>query len=218
MIQDAAAIARRNRSYPGDFGMHQIAWLPDGEAYIHTLHPAIKSSRMSYTVIGCGEFYDAAEKPLMCPWLGKDKSTNKVVVGNPDAKTGISSRVDVAKFVVATLRHPEISENRILGFHSDHISHREMAHILENNIGKPVKLNMISMQEMQDILKNPPSAPQEGQHGNTFPGNFLMTVRYLQGHGMFWRPSGMLHNDLFPEVKTVCFNEYMKNLTSDRDK
>ncbi|KAJ5087985.1 NAD(P)-binding protein [Penicillium angulare] len=196
MIQDAATIYGVNRNYPSDFVMPQIAWLPRGEAYIHPIwtikikllqqairHPAIKSGRMTYTLIGCGEFYDAAEKPLMCVpvvwerWIHNKNAITLQVVGSPD-RNGTYPGEQHGKARQAKY-HPYGPDAGYL---------------------------------------DPSSAPQELQRGDAFPVDFLMTLRYLQGQGMFWRPAGMRHNDLFPEVKTVSSDEYMKNLTSDGDK
>ncbi|KAJ5115008.1 NAD(P)-binding protein [Penicillium alfredii] len=250
VIQDAAAKAGVKRFYPSEFGMHQVAWLPDEGAYLDPVsdvdldlkaissslsnntkiwalkikcfedairHPAIKSGQMSYTVIGCGEFYDAPGEPLLCPWLEKDESISKggysiQCVGDPDAKMDYSSLTDIANFVVATLRHPERSENRILGFRSDHITYNEIARLLQKYSGKPAKINITSVDQMRAILKDPSSAPKELLRGSTFPVDFWMILRHVQGQGVFWRPPGLLHNDLFPEVKPVSVEEYFRNL------
>ncbi|CAG7926855.1 unnamed protein product [Penicillium olsonii] len=229
LIQDAAAIAGVKRFYPSEYGMHQIAWMPDGEAYIHPTwavkikcfedairHPAIQSGQMTYTVIGCGECFDCPGEPILCPWLEKDNGNKNgytiQCVGNPDAKTDYSSRTDTANFLVATLRHPELSENKYLGFRNDYISHREIANLLERYSGKPTKLNVTSVEQMKEYLQDPSSAPDELQQGSTFDLDFWMLLRYVQGRGDLWRPPGTLHNDLFPEVRPVSVEEYFKNL------
>lgn len=71
-LQDAAADSSVKRFYPSEYGMHNIYRKPgDPMGYIHAmwdtksranenavLHPAIMSGKMSYTVIGCGDFYN----------------------------------------------------------------------------------------------------------------------------------------------------------------
>lgn len=181
------------------------------------MHPAIKSGQMSYTVIGCGEFWDCPDEPLLCPWLETDKEITKdgysvQCVGDPEAKMDYSSRTDIAKYYVATLSYPERSENKILGFRSDHISYTEIASLLAEYSGKPASTNVTSLDEMCKIIKDPSLAPKELQRGSTFPISFLMLLRYVQGQGVFWRPPGLLHNDLFPEVQPVLMREYFKKL------
>ncbi|KAJ5384997.1 hypothetical protein N7517_002908 [Penicillium concentricum] len=230
VVQDAAAKAGVRRFYPSEFGMHHVAWLPDGDVYLNPTwafkmkcledalhHPSIYDGRMTYTVVGCADAYDAPGEPLLCPWIEKDESRlkNRCVihcVGNPDAKMDYSSRVDVANFIVETLRHPERSENQLFGFRSDLISFREVAHLLQRYSGKPVKLNVISVDEMKKIIEDPSSAPEELQGDSTFPIEFLMVLRYIQGQGLFRRPPGLLNNDLFPEVKTLSVKNYFKQL------
>lgn len=182
-------------------------------------HPAIKSGKMTYTSVGCTECYDAIDEPLFCPWLEKDEAFIKdgyciQCVGDADAKMDYCSRIDMANFVVATLLHPERSENKILGFRSDHISFNEVARLLQKHSGKPAKTNVISIPQMQTYLKDPVSVPKELERISTFPLDFFFTLRYLEGQGVFYRPPGMLNNELFPEVKTVSVDEYFERIFS----
>ncbi|KAA8643990.1 hypothetical protein EYZ11_006583 [Aspergillus tanneri] len=226
LIQDAAAIAGVRRFYPSEFGMRQVAWLPGPEAYVHPVwalkmktveeamkHPAIKAGRMSYTIVGCGEFYDVPKEPLLCPWLNPNANDYVIqAVGNPEAKMDYSSVHDLAAFLVASLCHPNLSENQDLGFCSDHISYSEIASLLQKHSGKPVRLNITSPCQMRAILKNPSSAPKELQTGSSFPVDFWMLLRHVQGLGDFWRPPGKLHNNWFPSVRPVSFDEYFAQL------
>jgi nucleoside-diphosphate-sugar epimerase len=144
-------------------------------------HPAIKSGEMTYTVIGCGEFWDCPDEPLLCPWLETDKEIVKdgysiLSVGNPDAKMDYSTRTDVAKFYVASLRHPDRCENKTLGCRSDHISYTEIASLLAEYSGKPVRTNVISLDDMSIFMKDASLAPKELQRGSTFPLSFLMVL------------------------------------------
>jgi hypothetical protein len=90
-------------------------------------HPSIHDGRMTFTVVACAEVYDAPRELLLCPWIETDESRLKNgyvmhCVGNPDAKMDYSSRIDVANFIVETLRYPDRSENQMFGFRSDLIS------------------------------------------------------------------------------------------------
>ena len=51
------------------------------------LHPAVLEGKMSYTVIGCGDFYDQDRETTWCPWTQED--VDKYVIhgiGDFDAK------------------------------------------------------------------------------------------------------------------------------------
>lgn len=251
LVQDAAAKAGVRRFYPSEFGMHQVIWLPNGDAYIHPvgflmligcssnsikvwalkmkclqdaiMHPAIKSGAMTYTVIGCTECYDAPDEPLFCPWLEKDYTYVKdgytiYCVGNADAQMDYCSRIDIANFIVATLLRPAQSENQVLGFRSDHISFSEVAQLLRRYSGRPVKIVVISPEQMQEMLDSPSLAPVELQRNTTFPLNFFLVLRYVIGQGIFYRPPGMLHNVQFPEVKTTTVDQYFAQLFEGVDK
>ncbi|CAI7630615.1 unnamed protein product [Penicillium glandicola] len=230
IIQDAAAKAGVKRFFPSEFGMHQIPWFPGEGGYLHPTwdmkikclddaikHPAIQSGQMTYTVIGCAELYDVHDEPILCPWLEKDEAITKSeyqvqCVGNPDAKMDYSSCADVAKYLVASIQYPERSENKILGFRSDFISYTEIALLLEKHSGKKARTNVTSIEQVKEILKDPSTAPAEFQRGSTFPVDFWILLRYVQGKGTFWRPPGLLHNDLFPEITPTSVEEYFKTL------
>ncbi|KAJ5709448.1 NAD(P)-binding protein [Penicillium malachiteum] len=230
VIQDAAAKAGVKRFYPSEFGMHQIPWFPGEGGYLHPTwavkikclddaikHPAIQSGKMTYTVIGCAEMYDMPDEPILCPWLEKDELITKKgyqvqCVGNPDAKMDYSCCADVAKYLVASIQHPERSENKILGFRSDFISYSEITQLLEKHSGKKARLNVTSIEQVKTIVKDPSTAPAEFQRGSTFPVDFWILLRYVQGQGTFWRPPGLLSNDLFPEVTPTSMEAYFKSL------
>lgn len=199
---------------------HAQTWATKIKNYEDAIrHPAIKSGQMSYTVIGCADCFDATGEPLFCPWLDQDSSVTGNgytihVVGNPDAKMDYSSLTDVANYLVASLRHPKRSENKYLGFRSDHLSFQEVADLLRRHSRRPVKLDVISVEQMQGILKDASSAPEKWRGRSTFPVDFFVILRYVQGQGCFWRPPGLLHNELFPEVKPVTVDEYFGGLFS----
>lgn len=185
-------------------------------------HPAIQSGHMTYTVIGCAELFDVQDELILCPWLEKDQAiTNDgyevQCVGDPDAKMDYSSCEDVAKYLVASINHPERSENKILGFRSDYISYNEITRLLRHYSRKPARINPTSVDQAKRILENPSSAPEKLQKGSTFPVDFWILLRYVQGQGRFWRPPGQLHNDLFPEVIPTSVERYFQSLFQGQD-
>ncbi|KAF7588649.1 hypothetical protein BBP40_005431 [Aspergillus hancockii] len=226
LIQDAAEIAGVRRFYPSEFGMHHVVQMPNHDVYIHPTwaqkircldsaikHPAIKSGQMTYTVIGCGEFYDLPQEIILCPWLQNEaKEYTLQVVGDPDALMDYSSVHDTAAYLVSSICHPDISENRILGFRSDHISYNEIAKLLERHSGKPVRRNFTSIQTVQEIIENPSTVPEDFKLGSTFTADFWLLLRYVQGQGIFWRPPGQIHNDLFRNVTPMTFDQYFSGL------
>ena len=183
-------------------------------------HPAIQSGQMTYTVIGCAELYDVQDEPILCPWLSDSISIAEggyevQCVGDPNAKMDYSSCSDVAKYLVASIMHPERSENKILGFRSDYISHNEVTQLLRKHSKRQARINLISIDQVKEILKDPSSAPEKLQGGSTFPVDFWVLLRYVQGQGKFWRPPGLLSNDLFPEVTPTSLDKYFEGLFSN---
>lgn len=215
-IQDAAADAGVKRFIPSEYGMHHIYRKPnDPKGYIHPLwdaknrlneyamlHPAIKEGKMSYTMIGCGDFYDQDRENVWCPWTQKDvPEYNFHVIGDPDAKADYTNIGDFGQYLVACLCEPSKSENASLNFPSDHISHSEIAKLLEKYSGKPVKLDIIGEDKMHEVVADPEKAPKELQNKSSFPVDFWFLVKGTQGSGRFWRPRGQNHNQLFPEIE-----------------
>jgi hypothetical protein len=176
-------------------------------------HPAIKLGKMTYTVIGCGELYDAPTETMLCPWLRTDLDEYVIhVVGDPDARMDFVSRHDVAAFLVSSLCQPEASENRVFGFRGDHISFAEVADLLRRHSGKPVRLNIISFDDAVKGVKDPSSIPDELRKGTAFPPDFLLLLRYVEGKGDFFRPPGQFHDGLFPNSQVVPIAKYLENL------
>lgn len=132
------------------------------------------------------------------------------IIGDPNAKADFTNLDDFAAYLVATLLEPEKSENAILNFPSDFISHEEIAKLLEKYSGKPVKRQIISLEDMHRVVADPKLAPKELQSGSPFPVDFWYLVKGIQGQGNFFRPSGQTHNYLFPGVKTTSFETYFK--------
>ncbi|CAD0081922.1 unnamed protein product [Aureobasidium vineae] len=219
-IQDGAADADVKRFFPSEYGMHHIYRKPnDAQGYIHPLwdakarlnehciqHPAIASGKMSYTMIGCGDFYNQDRENVWCPWTQKDVDEYTFhIIGDPDAKADYTHISDFGHYISACLLSPSTSENVHLNFPSDHISHREIADLLEKHSGKKVKMDIMDEDKMHEVLADPESAPKELQNQSAFPVDFWFLVKGMQGSGRFWRPRGMNHNHLFPDVKpTVC--------------
>lgn len=176
-------------------------------------HPAVKSGKMTYTVIGCAEVFDVPREPLLCPWMNTAAEEYTLCyVGDPDAQMDYSSLHDVAAFYVASICSPELSENRELGFRSDHISFTDVAKILRRVSGKNVTLREIPIQTVKEIIADPSSAPDDLKEGSTFPVDFWLALRSVQGQGRFWRPPGQLSNALFKQVQTQSFADYLSAL------
>ncbi|KAG9550289.1 NAD(P)-binding protein, partial [Aureobasidium melanogenum] len=224
-IQDGAADAGVKRFIPSEYGMHHIYRKPnDPQGYIHPLwdaknrlnerailHPAIKDGRMSYTMIGCGDFYNQDREKVWCPWTQKDVDEYTLhVIGDPNAKADYTHISDFGHYVAACLSSPSVSENAHLNFPSDHISHREIADLLQEHSGKKVNLDIMGEDKMHEVLADPDSAPKHLQNKSSFPVDFWFLVKGMQGSERFWRPRGMNHNHMFPEIKPTTFEAYFK--------
>ena len=180
-------------------------------------HPAISSGDMAYTLIGCGDFYNQPREKLWCPWTQRDVDEYTIhVIGDPTAKVDFSHIDDFASFLLETIRHPELSENRCLNFISDHCSHEDIAVLLEKYSGKRVKRDIMPLEIMHRVLRDPGNeAPVEMKEGpSAFPVDFWFMVKGMQGSGRFWRPRGEVPNDLFPGVKVKSFERYLEELFS----
>ncbi|MGI4850325.1 MAG: NmrA family NAD(P)-binding protein, partial [Janthinobacterium lividum] len=90
------------------------------------------------------------------------------VIGDEDAKVDYSHIDDFARYLVATLCEPRKSENASLNFRSDHISHREIAALLERYSGKKVRMVHISEEEMHKGVADPKTIPKELSEGSPF--------------------------------------------------
>lgn len=229
IIQDAAADAGVKRFYPSEYGFHQTYHKPgDDWGYIHPMwdwkaktieaaldHPAIDSGKMSYTLIGCGDFYNQGREAVWCPWTQHDPPNGTYTfhvigpAGAEKAKADFTHIDDFANFLVATLCEPEKSENAHLNFVSDTISHEEIAGLLEKYSAMKVKFEKYSEEDMHRIVAKPDSAPDELKQ-SAFPVDFWFLVKGSQGAGKFRRPKGEISNHLFPDVKVTTFDDYLK--------
>jgi uncharacterized protein YbjT (DUF2867 family) len=230
LIQDAAADAGVQRFYPSEFGMHIIYRKPnDLQGYVHPLwdskaraneacllHPAVLEGRMSYTLIGCGDFYNQVREKVWCPWTQTDVEKYVIhAVGDPDMRSDWTHLDDFAAFLVASLKNPGKSRNTILNIVSDTTSPIDIARGLKLATGKEVKVNVIPVEVMHSIVASPDAAPKEWRE-SAFPVDFWMLVKGAQGQGRFRRPPGQVHNHLFPTVQTTTLGKYFDQVHRGR--
>ncbi|RMZ04927.1 hypothetical protein D0862_05140 [Hortaea werneckii] len=229
LIQDAAADVGVKRFYPSEYGFHAVYRKPGDEwGYVHPIwdmknrllesavhHDAIQDGDMSYTVIGCGDFYDQEDEPIWCPWTQEYPERNIYtlhVVGSPEAKAQYTHKDDFARFLVATLCEPEKSENATLNFVSDEVSHRQIAQMLEKLTGRQAKIEIRSESDVHNIVKDPSKAPEKLRENSALPVDFCFIVKAAQSQSRFRRPKGEIHNHLFPHVKPTTFEKYLRRL------
>lgn len=177
------------------------------------IHPAVRSGNMSFTVIGCGEFYNRNREKVWCPWTQFPKSIDHYtihVIGNPDAEADYTHLEDFANFLVATLLEPAKSENQFLNIVSDTISHSQIAKLLVHYTGKEVKMDILGEEKMHEIWDDPRKAPDEHAK-SAFPVDFWYLVKSTQGKGEFIRPKSQIHNELFPHLTYTTFDQYFSN-------
>ncbi|KAL1648491.1 hypothetical protein SLS58_002246 [Diplodia intermedia] len=229
LIQDAAAHAGVKRFYPSEYGMHLTYRKPnDPWGYLHpvwdqkqrlnelvTMHPAVLAGKMTYTIIGCGDFYDQDREPVWCPWTQHDVPDYTMhVIGDPEARADFTHMDDFADFLAATLIEPAKSANQLLNFVSTTVSYMEIADALRRQTRKTVKLDYYPDETMHDVVADPKKAPPE--LGKTpLPMDFWFLVKGMQGQGRFRRPRGQINNDLFPDVKPTTFEKYFQQKFKD---
>ncbi|KAF3011150.1 hypothetical protein E8E13_011480 [Curvularia kusanoi] len=198
-IQDAAADAGVQRFYPSEYGMHHIYRKPgDPMGYIHPAwnvkalanervirHLAVRERKMSFTVIGCGDFYNQARERVWCPWTQDPSSVDQYTlhaIGNPHAEADYTHLDDLGSFVVATLLEPAKSHNAFLNVVSDTISTTHIARLLCRYSGKKVEVNVLPKEKMHEIWEDPAKAPAE-HSDSAFPVDFWYLVKGTQGKG-----------------------------------
>ena len=165
---------------------------------------------MTYTIIGCGDFYNQDRERVWCPWTQKDVDEYTLhIIGNPYAKAQYTHLGDFGKYLVATLLEPEKSENQYLNFLSDTITSNEIAELLEKHSGKPVNKEVIPIEEVHEVVADPSKAAK-GLGDSAFPVDFWYLVKGLQGQGRFRRPPGQCHNHLFPDITPTTFDQYLR--------
>lgn len=188
-------------------------WNAKAEANRNALHhPAIAAGRMSYTLIGCGDFYNQDREPTWCPWTQRDSpSYTFYILGDADAKVDFTHLDDLASFVVATIEKPGVSENRALNIVSDRITYNELASRLEKHSRKRVQKVVYPLEAMDRSWRNPEDIPEDVKGKSQFPDDFWMLVKGMQGQVRFWRPPGEVHNDLFPDFQVTPFEKYFQD-------
>jgi hypothetical protein len=176
------------------------------------IHPAIRSGKMSFTMIGCGDFYNQDREKVWCPWTQSPSSVGKYtihVIGDPDAEADYTHLDDFANFLVAVLLEPAKSKDQYLNVVSDTISHSKIASLLEKYTGKKVDVDVQGEEAMHKIWEDPSKAPKEHTE-SAFPVDFWYLVKGTQGKGEFVRPKSQIHNGLFPELTVTPFEGYFK--------
>lgn len=167
---------------------------------------------MSFTIIGCGDFYNQSREKVWCPWTQPPSSVSKYtihVIGNPDAEADYTHLDDFAAFLVATLLEPAKSHNAYLNFVSDTISHSQIARLLEKYTGKQVELDVLGEEKLHEVWADPSKAPKEHTE-SAFPVDFWYLVKGTQGRGEFVRPRSQIHNAMFEDVAVTPFEGYFK--------
>lgn len=172
-------------------------------------HPAITSGKMTYTLIGCGEFYDQIREKIWCPWVQKNADSYTLhIIGDPDARADYTNLNDFARYLVATLCEPKKSANTVLNFTSERISENEIAALLGKYSGKQVKQDILSIEDAKSVIADPSQAPSELQDGSVLPVELWYLAKAIQGEGKFQYPDGQTHNHIFPDVQRTTFEMY----------
>lgn len=173
---------------------------------------------MSYTLIGCGDFYNQPREKLWCPWAQPDLDEYRLpIVGNPDARINFTHIDDFAAFLVQTLLHPQLSENKTLNFVSDTRSYTQIAELLERYSKKKVVKHVMPLEVVHRVIADPANVPEELGYGpssgkSANPVDFWFLVRSVQGEGRFVRPPGEISNGLFPTVRVTKFEDYLRDI------
>lgn len=175
-------------------------------------HLAVRERKMSFTVIGCGDFYNQARERVWCPWTQDPSSVDQYTlhaIGNPHAEADYTHLDDLGSFVVATLLEPAKSHNAFLNVVSDTISTTHIARLLCRYSGKKVEVNVLPQERMHQVWNDPAKAPAE-HSDSAFPVDFWYLVKGTQGKGEFVRPRSQIHNSLFADVQVTPFEGYFK--------
>lgn len=168
---------------------------------------------MSYTLIGCGDFYNQSREKVWCPWTQTESEHFTIhAVKDANAQADWTHLDDFAAFLVASLKEPVKSHNAHLNFVSDTKSATEISELLEKISGKRSGVKVFPEELMHTIVANSNKAPDHLQKGSAFPVDFWFLVKGAQGQGRFRRPPGMIHNDLFPQVKPTTFDTYLNEI------
>lgn len=135
------------------------------------------------------DLYNQPREKTWCPWTHTSPPDNSPeytfhIVGSPTPKADFTHTADLAAYLLETIRHPELSENRTLNLVSDRLSYEDIAVLLERYSGYRVRRNVMSVEVMHRVLRDPGEAPREvREEASVFPVDFWFLVRGLQGEG-----------------------------------
>jgi nucleoside-diphosphate-sugar epimerase len=175
---------------------------------------------MSFTLIGCGDFYNQDREKVWCPWTQSPKSVAKYtihVIGDPHVEADYTHLDDFANFLVHTLLEPAKSHNASLNIVSDTISNAKIAELLEKYTDKTVELDVMGEEKLHEIWEDPSKAPKEHTE-SAFPVDFWYLVKGIQGKGLFVRPSSQIHNGLFQDFTVTPFEKYFRDRVDREEK
>ena len=131
-------------------------------------------------------------------------------IGDPDVEADFTHLSDFARFLVATVCEPEKSRDQYLNFLSDTISHRKIAALMEEYMCRPVRIENMFLDKMQNAFADGSKAPDAPRKNSVFPVDFWFLVKGAQGQGRFIRPKSRIHNHLFPQVTGEHVREVSK--------
>ncbi|KAJ1711883.1 hypothetical protein NYO67_5947 [Aspergillus flavus] len=84
---------------------------------------------------------------------------------------------DPASFLVKTIDHPDMSENKELKFFSDHSSHNETAALLEKYSHREVEKSIMPLEAMRRVWKKKEEVPEDLKQKSAFPDDFWILAR-----------------------------------------
>lgn len=172
---------------------------------------------MTYTLVGCGDFYNQPREKTWCPWAQSSvESYTLPILGNPDALMHLTHIDDLASFIVQTLLHPELSQNKRLNFVSDTISYSRIAELLEKYSRKRVIKDIMPLEVVHRVMIDPANVPSQlgygtGRGKSAVPVDFWFLIRAMQGEGRYLRAPGEMSNELFPEARITRFEDYLRD-------
>lgn len=185
------------------------------------MHPSILSGQMTYTIIGCGDFYNQPREKTWCPWAQTqpdDRDRYRIpVLGNANALVDFTRTDDMATFLVQTLLRPETAQNKTLKFVSDCLSFSAIAGLLQKYSQRGVDLHIMPLEAVHRVIRDPANVPRElgyapEESKSAMPVDFWFLVRAVQGEGRFRYAPGEVSNGLFPGVRVTTVEEYLRGL------
>jgi hypothetical protein len=189
------------RILPSEFGSNtklaDVASMPYLKAKIkfgHYVEEKGEEGLIEYTMVNTGGLAEYAVKTEFYGINVKERTFH--CIGDGKQKCTFTSLPDTGKYVVAVLKHPEITKNAdvfISSFESDYLS---IIDLLEKETGEKFKIYHETAEEqikmgLPDYL-------------------VLMREMLLDGRGINDREGYVLWNDKFPEVKTMNLEDVVK--------